>query len=184
MQCSQTIKDLLVQRFLCPETDIKFSLKGKLSDEKTFFRFSNDILCYGRVCTDQNPPGLNGKLIDVSDEVGSENGIIYLPFDASEIVDNLRLERYTANSIDHQTTLGTIARQIYYLFRPAMPVAVRRHLQRAWLTFRPQGPFPRWPVDHTVDSLLKHLLLLRFEPKESTVSLSFGFGQKEPPVVP
>src|SRR6478672_11053217 len=133
MQCSQTIKDLLVRHFLCPETDIKFSLKGKLSDEKTFFRFSNDILCYGRLCADQTPPSLNGKLIDVSDQVRSENGITYLPFDASEIVDNLRLERYTANSIDHQTTLGTIARQVYYLFRPAMPVAVRRHLQRAWL---------------------------------------------------
>ena len=68
------------------ETVTKFSLKGKLSDEKSFFRFSNDLLCYGRLCEGQSPASLNGKVVDVSNQVRSENG---------EIVDNLRLERYT-----------------------------------------------------------------------------------------
>lgn len=154
------MNDLIVQHFQCPETAIKFSLKEQLSSEKRFFRFSPDLLCYGRLGESQTRASLNGKLIDVSDQVVSENGITYLPFDPSEVINNLRLERYTSNSIDHQSILGTITRNVYYFARPAMPVAVRRHLQKAWLTYRPQAQFPRWPVDHTVDDLLKQLLLL------------------------
>ena len=153
-----TTNDLLVQHFQCPESAVKFSLKGNLSDERKFFRFTNDLLCYGRLCEGQNPASPNGKVVDVSAQVRSENGIIYLPFDAAEVVDNLRLERYTDSN--PQSILGTIARNMYYFVRPTMPVAVRRHLQKAWLKFRPQSPFPRWPVDHTVDSLLNQLLLL------------------------
>ena len=89
------------------ETVTKFSLNGKLSDEKSIFRFSNDLLCYGRLCEGQSPASLNGKVVDVSNQVRSENGITYLPFDAAEIVDNLRLERYT-DSIVRQSILGTI----------------------------------------------------------------------------
>jgi len=97
----------LFSTFPSLETVTKFSLKGKLSDEKSFFRFSNDLLCYGRLCEGQSPARLNGKVVDVSNQVKSENGITYLPFDAGEIVDNLRLERYT-DSIVRQSIRGTL----------------------------------------------------------------------------
>ena len=49
-------------------------------------------------------------------------------------------------------------RKAYYAGRPLLPVYVRRHLQRRalrnWKTLR----FPRWPVDTSVDSILKHVL--------------------------
>jgi len=48
----------------------------------------------------------------------------------------------------------------YYLVRPILPVAVRKHLQairlRNWKRLR----FPHWPVDRTVDNLMEQALLL------------------------
>jgi hypothetical protein len=153
------MKDLVFEHFLCPEATPRYSLTGTLSNEKRFFRFGKELVCYGRVCEDQVPTQLNGTTVDLLSWARVQDGKIYLPFDPAEVVDNLRLERYI-DSIDFQSVLGTIAHKAYYFVRPTMPVAIRRHLQKAWLKIRPQGPFPSWPVDCTVDSLLNHLLLL------------------------
>lgn len=75
----------------------------------------------------------------------------------SEWVDLLRLERYDQASTD--TTVGAIvAREIYYLLRPLLGVSVRRHLQRFALRDWEHRPFPRWPVDRSVDILLELFL--------------------------
>jgi hypothetical protein len=159
------MKNLILQHFLCPESVLKFALSGNLSDENIFFRFNDDIVCYGRLCKGEVQGTLNGNAVDVSNKVRLEKGTTYLPFDAAEIVDNFRLERYT-HSIDPRSMFGTLAYRAYYFVRPSMPVAVRRHLQKAWLKFRPQGQFPKWPVDHSVESLLNHLLLLAIQAQQ------------------
>ena len=44
---------------------------------------------------------------------------------------------------------------MYYAIRPFLPVAVRRHLQRLYLSDWSKIVFPSWPVDHSVDSLVR-----------------------------
>jgi hypothetical protein len=58
---------------------------------------------------------------------------------------------------------------MYYAVRPILPVAVRRHLQRAYLSDWSKIVFPHWPVDHTVDSIVRGSmqLLLRSQKLKS-----------------
>ena len=51
-------------------------------------------------------------------------------------------------------------RDAYYAIRPLLPVAVRKYLQRIHLRGWEQIPFPRWPVDCSVETLLERLLIL------------------------
>ncbi len=81
-----------------------------------------------------------------------------------EWVDLLRFEHYDQASTD--TTVGAIvAREAYYLIRPLLGVAVRRHLQRLALRGWDDRPFPRWPVDRSVDQLLEIFLAAAMERK-------------------
>jgi hypothetical protein len=69
-------------------------------------------------------------------------------------VDLLRYEHYDQASTE--TTVGAIfAREAYYAIRPLLGVTVRRHLQGFALRGWDKRPFPRWPVDRTVDELLE-----------------------------
>ncbi len=75
----------------------------------------------------------------------------------ARMIQGLRYEHYEQAETD--TTIGAIVlRELYYLIRPLLGVAVRRHLQR--LVFRgwEKRAFPNWPVDRTVDRLHEILL--------------------------
>ena len=92
--------------------------------------------------------------------VVSEGGCTYLPFDASQVADNLRYERYTNVAHNGNAILDSSSSDLYYLVRPLLPIAVRKHLQKAWFTNWSKRPFPKWAVDSTVDRLFGQLLLL------------------------
>ncbi len=79
-----------------------------------------------------------------------------LPFNPDEVVDNLRLERYPIAGSD--ASGGSLVRTVYYLLRPLMPVKFRRILQKRSLSGWSRIPFPRWPVETSVDDLLATLL--------------------------
>jgi len=79
---------------------------------------------------------------------------VCLPFDLEEVVENLRLERYTENAQFGSSGKGIVA-QMYYAVRPFLPVAIRRHLQRVYLSNWSKIAFPNWPVDHTVESIVR-----------------------------
>ncbi|MGH9524410.1 MAG: hypothetical protein ACRD3E_17945 [Terriglobales bacterium] len=67
-------------------------------------------------------------------------------------IDLLRNERYEQASTE--TTVGAImTREAYYLIRPLLGVAVRRHFQRFAFSGWDRRSFPHWPVDRTVDQL-------------------------------
>jgi hypothetical protein len=90
--------------------------------------------------------------------------VIVLPFDLSETVDNLRHERYpeAQRAIAHISSFN-LTHDTYYLLRPFLPVSVRKHLQRLhWRGWR-GIPFPRWPVDTTVETLMKQAVSLVLE---------------------
>jgi hypothetical protein len=59
-------------------------------------------------------------------------------------------------------------RAAYYSVRPALPVSLRRHLQRTWLRGWDKKPFPRWPVDRTVDRMFEKLMSLSVEAHEGS----------------
>jgi hypothetical protein len=71
-------------------------------------------------------------------------------------IDWLRHERYLDNSITEskQSEVKALVRKAYYLLRPALPVALRKHLQRAALRDWESIAFPRWPVDTSVEDLI------------------------------
>jgi hypothetical protein len=78
-------------------------------------------------------------------------------FSLQSWIHSLRYEHYDQASTD--TTVGAIiAREAYYAIRPLLGVTLRRHLQGFALRGWDRRPFPKWPVDRTVDVLLETAL--------------------------
>jgi hypothetical protein len=80
----------------------------------------------------------------------------FLSFDPTAVADHLRYERYAGRA--EEPSWKRALRELYYWLRPALPVAVRRHLQRLWLKGWDKKPFPSWPVDMTVDRMFERLM--------------------------
>jgi hypothetical protein len=143
--------------FKCPERYVQLALDGPLSAAKGFFRFGPDSIGYGRLSRQNSSP--DGAACDLLEKVKVEQGTVYLPFDVDEVVDNLRCEFYPSSARDEKSMVHAALSAMYYCVRPLLPVGVRKHLQRAHLRGWEQIPFPRWPVDRSVDDLF-HLLML------------------------
>ena len=144
--------------FRCPIGAVEVELSGPLSGEAGFFRFGRETI-FGR-CAGGSPSPLGQDLQDVSGAARVEDGRLLWPFDVSEIVENLRRERYALKSRQSSGRfLETSAfRSAYYLLRPMLSVPVRKHLQRLYLRGWRKIAFPRWPVDVTVDTLMRQAL--------------------------
>jgi len=153
------MNEYVTEYYRCPERYIKFTIAGPLSKDEGFFRFGDEGLCYGQLARDTPSPTPNGKLCDVISHTSNNNGITYLPFDVTKVVDNLRLELYSKNSRHDESLLGSILNEIYYFVRPLLSEGVRRLLQKARLSNWKTLKFPRWPVDRSVDLLFVQLLL-------------------------
>ena len=80
--------------------------------------------------------------------------------DPANAIDDLRYERYVKEPGSEGTAdrIKKLTRTAYYWVRPALPVPVRRHLQRIALRGWDQLPFPRWPVDCTVEETFDGLV--------------------------
>jgi hypothetical protein len=148
----------VAQYFRCPERYVLFKVDGMLSGASGYFNFGNDIVCFGQLSEGQISPRPNRDLINVIKRAFSEGGITYLPFDVSQVADNLRYELYPNSCKDGISFLSSSLETLYYLMRPLLPVPVRKHLQKAWLTNWSRLSFPHWPVDTTVDRLFERLL--------------------------
>ena len=130
-----------------------------LSNASGYFRFG-DAVAFGR-CAGASPARYaTDSLVDVSDAVKVERRTSQLPFDFSEVVTNLREERYRQNGYTflERTTATDTAQRLYYLVRPLMRVAVRKHLQKLRLRGWQRITFPEWPVDVTVERLMERAM--------------------------
>ena len=99
-------------------------------------------------------------LPDVSGLVAETGARVSLPFDVDEVVTNLRRERYRrppGGRLERLISAG-VTKRAYYLARPWLPVSLRKHLQRLRLSDWRAIPFPEWPVDLSVDTLMKRLM--------------------------
>jgi len=140
-----------VDYYRCPSELATIETMGSLSAEQGFFRFRK-ITCFGR-CVGATPsPTLAGNVPTIAPDQKA-NGVTRLPFDLTEVAGNLRQEQYVSNG--RPSIASRFVRTAYYIARPLLPVKVRKHLQKARLSDWKDLPFPAWPVDLSVDSLMK-----------------------------
>jgi hypothetical protein len=166
-RCSRnTMNRALLDFYLCPEQFVEFELIGPLSRDTGYFRFGQNTTCYGRSASGYRANRPDATLYDVLTDVTVRGSKPSLTFDPTEVIDNLRLERYAKHG--GQSALRRWERSlkaIYYLFRPVMPVKVRRHIQRARLIGWRNRTLPHWPVDTSVEELCERSLLLSMKAK-------------------
>jgi hypothetical protein len=146
--------------FRCPSSYADFNIQGEPTSEPGFFRFTPDLICYGKLSSGLTNRDHRAQLHDSALPGLIEQGKCCLPFDPDEISDNLCLERYrnAQGSAAGSPNGHSLSRKAYYAVRPLLPVSIRKHLQRAALRGWDQVSFPRWPVDHTVDDLFDRLM--------------------------
>src|ERR1700677_3598592 len=87
----------LLDYFRCPDDFAEIGVNGRLSSDSGYFQFGQDI-CYGQYSGGQPSKHLTFGLCDGSQDVKIEGACLYLPFDFTQVVDNLRSERYQLNS--------------------------------------------------------------------------------------
>jgi hypothetical protein len=146
----------LIDHFRCPELPA-LGVTENLSQSSGFFRFGPNVVCYGQ-SSGVVRSKVNGNLADALTGVYSNGNGLLLPFDLSQVLDNLRYEAYVRCS--NRFLEKPWIRDIYYGLRPLMPVSIRKHLQGLYLKGWEQIEFPSWPVDRNVDLLLERLLVL------------------------
>jgi hypothetical protein len=149
--------------FYCyPEGMIDFVLNGDLAQEEGYFRVGQNAICYGRSSGGTKEDNPARPLRDVLRAAAFSEGRLALPFDPTEIIDNLRLELYP-----HRQLSGgeSVLKRIYYLLRPLTTRWVRQQVQGFHARRSRSVPFPSWPVDTTVENLCETLLLLLLDGK-------------------
>jgi len=153
-----------VDYYRCPVEFAAIGASDPLSAKEGYFTF-RAATCYGRRSGGPPSAHLNGSVPDVSSAVDSRGEYVRLPFDLAEVVTNLRQERYTRNSNRYAERIlaGDVVRSAYYFLRPILPVAIRKHLQKARLNGWEGIAFPRWPVDFTVETLMQRAMALELK---------------------
>lgn len=140
-----------------PEPYVK--VRCQQSNDRTgYFLFGKDNICYGRYARGSRQSRPLSKLQDADQDVQVKDGTQCLPFDICETIDNLRQEKYLASTINRLPLPAVLGRS-YYSIRTWLPTKLRRRLQRAWLSDWHKIPFPHWPVDTTVEKVMKKLII-------------------------
>jgi peptidoglycan/xylan/chitin deacetylase (PgdA/CDA1 family) len=124
-----------------------------------FFKLG-EMRLYGRTKGGQTASTFMADLPGIDNLVALQNGSVRLPFNPSEIIDNLRLEKYAGSVVGEKgkiTDNQSLVRKIYYALRPLFPVRFRRILQRVALQDWAKIPYPSWPIDTTADDLIDWL---------------------------
>lgn len=146
----------LIDYYRCPREMVRFE-PPRLREVSGFFRFGNRNVCFGR-CTVPVAREFKEPLPDVTSLVSPSGSAISLPFDANEVIENLRAERYATDGQHGGSILKRAAKKSYYALRPILPVSLRKHFQRFHFRNRQQTTFPCWPVDATVDRICADVL--------------------------
>ena len=152
---------LLRSHFRCPEDLPNFKVTPCLSSDSGYFRLGSEIICYGKCSSGISGSVREETLQSACGHVRITESMVELPFDPVQVIDNLRFERYASHATSRRKTLGTngVIRNIYYLGRPFMPVAVRKQLQQMYFRGWQKVLFPTWPVDRTVENIFEQLLV-------------------------
>jgi hypothetical protein len=155
---SQAVRD----HYRCPEDFLNFSLSGELSSREGYFRFGPDTVGYGRSWAGEHSDRAGASLHDALLDTVIRDAELRLPFDPTEVIDNLRLERYPHHGIGGYEN---VVKDVYYWLRPIMSQSLRKRIQRFHARNWKKLTFPRWPVDTTVENICEALLLLSLKAK-------------------
>ena len=141
--------------FRCPDEYTRVTCEDALSIPMGYFRFGEGVTLFGRLAGNSVSPDPGPEIYDAARGVRIGDGVICLPFDLSDVVDNLQREAYVEEW--RHGALSSLSKP-YYFIRPLLPVGMRRHLQKLYLRGWDKLSFPRWPVDCSVDNLMERLL--------------------------
>ncbi len=160
---------LLSDRFRCPENGTDFLVATDLSPSPGYFQLGSDAICYGQ-CSFRLPAvAVTDSLHDALHDVVTDAFSVQFPFDPVQVIDNLRLERYSQTSpIGKTLSSNHVLRSMYYAIRPALGVFVRKHIQKLYFRGWDKIPFPKWPVDTTVENVFEQLLALSMKSRAVT----------------
>ncbi|MBV6433889.1 MAG: hypothetical protein IANPNBLG_04123 [Bryobacteraceae bacterium] len=132
---------------------------------KTEFFFKDGVIYFG-LCS-PSPPPIAYDLDNGSPRAMTKAFVPGLPFDLTEIITYLQCERYVADDLHASAGIrnNALIQKAYYFIRPFLSVNIRKHLQRLALRGWQSRPFPKWPVDLTVERLLEKCLMLSMKAK-------------------
>ncbi len=156
------MNQFLSDYYRLPEELFGHVLTAKPSGETGFFRFGSQAICYGQCGLGVAPRVEDAWLYDVLNRVHLDGSDVHLPFDISQVIENLRRERYVRSLVPGREKLVTREWMLktYYFVRELLPVSVRRHMQRIYFSDWKNRVFPAWPVDFTVDTIHDEMLQL------------------------
>jgi hypothetical protein len=162
-EMASEMNDSIVEHYRCPEEFVRLKLREPLSETNGYFKFGPGTTCYGR-CSGHLPSSSPAEpLRDTLPDAATDGDTVCLPFDLDEVTTNLRYELYSQEAQSSAADNQSIGRSAYYLLRPLLSVAFRRHIQRWYLRGWDRLPFPQWPVDRTVEHLFEQVMLLSLE---------------------
>jgi hypothetical protein len=94
-------------------------------------------------------------------------GVVRVPFDPAEIIENYLYERYMPpeQRLGAPSEVNRLFSELYYRIRPWLSVALRKHFQRLYHMKRARAEFPQWPVDVTVEAFLDRLMAASMQAK-------------------
>ncbi len=151
-------------RYRCPDNFFDLVLNEGLSSDDGYFRFGPDTICYGRSCSGARQPRPESSLYDSIRDVRVEDGNLGLPFDPTEIIDNLRLERF-ADTRNTESGFEKFLRRLYYRLRSLTNLTARKQIQKFRARNWKKQCFPKWPVDTSVEDICETLLLMSMKAK-------------------
>jgi len=159
---SDAVGRLLADHYRCSEQSANFTITGPLSSSPGYFRIGDEVIGYAQTSGGNRAKSPAGTLDDLSRFISAGDSIVNLPFDACQVVENLRQELYSSDSGEPSDALpaNRLVRSLYYLLRPLLSVGLRRNFQKLYFERRGIPPFPAWPVDTSVENILEHLLVL------------------------
>lgn len=142
--------------FRCEPEVAAFDATPGLSTEDGYFTVGGAV-CYGSCAGSTPSHAYERGLPDVSEAMHRTRGRLSVPFDFSAVVANLQYERYRQPrpSLAGALAGSRAAQELYYRVRPFLGVPVRKHVQRLRLAGWRRIAFPEWPVDLSVDTLMR-----------------------------
>lgn len=145
---------------LLPTTTTAICASGDVG----FFQFGINNICYGRSQSGVAASIAGSAQFNALKDIHGNGAEVIFPFDFSEVVENLRRERYRQRVSGSKVFAESdAARNLYYTIRGRLPVSIRQQLQRFYFRDWQELAFPHWPVDFTVDNLHEEFLRLLME---------------------
>jgi hypothetical protein len=138
---------------------------NSVSGDSGFFQLGPGNICYGQCHTGVATDLKDSGTFDALKHVHLDGKTVQLPFAFTEVVENLRRERYQQKKLGNGNLFleSDFSRRLYYFFRDYLPFSIRRRLQKIYFRDWKELPFPAWPVDFTVDKLHEAYLQLFME---------------------